>query len=311
MPGTEASRSSAARQAGVPRMASSRSVSSAASSCCSHARCASRRRTRRGSRSWRRRWRSLVSISTSWRRRATSSPSAWAAALGTGRGGGWTASAKRAMASASRRSVLARRPVARAKSRICLGLTTTRGSPAAASAPATATSKPPVASSTTSAGASARRRPTSASSPAPSRLSAKASSEGRRVHVEAVLGDIDADEGRRSRKCSMTRPCECGLGRRPAPATVRVREPTGGRGAELTHGLVHPRGTRAPVRRQARPAGRAWQLRDTRGMHSTGVAAALLQPFGAQLEDVVAATHHRSATSEGSGGRRPRRRIRP
>ena len=34
MPGTEASRSSAARQAGVPRMASSRSVSSADSSFC-------------------------------------------------------------------------------------------------------------------------------------------------------------------------------------------------------------------------------------------------------------------------------------
>jgi hypothetical protein len=39
-----------------------------------------------GSRSWRRRWLSLPIISTTWRQRATSSPSARAAASGIGRG---------------------------------------------------------------------------------------------------------------------------------------------------------------------------------------------------------------------------------
>jgi hypothetical protein len=57
--------------------------------------------------------------------------------------------------------------------------------------------------------------------------------------------------------------------------------------AELTHGLVRPRGTRAPVRRQARPAGRAWQLRDTRGLGSIGQARRM--PSGSAVVSVFTA----------------------
>jgi hypothetical protein len=65
------------------------------------------------------------------------------------------------------RSVLASRPVARAKSsRACLGFTTATGSPAVAKAAATGPSKPPVASRITSTGRSSRRRATSVSVPA-------------------------------------------------------------------------------------------------------------------------------------------------
>ena len=62
-----------------------------------------------------------------------------------------TRSAKRAITSASSVSVLAKRPIARAKSRIWRGLTTQSGSPTPARAAATVASKPPVASSTTRA----------------------------------------------------------------------------------------------------------------------------------------------------------------
>ena len=54
---------------------------------------------------------------------------------------------------ASSASVLASRPVARAKSRIWRGLTTASGRPAPARAAATVISNPPVASSTIRAGA--------------------------------------------------------------------------------------------------------------------------------------------------------------
>ena len=79
MPGTETSSSSAARQAGLLRTASSRSASILASSLCSQTRWASTRRTSLASRSWRRRWLSLpveapLPLSTICRRRATSSP---------------------------------------------------------------------------------------------------------------------------------------------------------------------------------------------------------------------------------------------
>ena len=107
-----------------------------------------------GLRAVRWRLRSMPIISTSWRRRATSSASPCAASLGRGRGSGRTASAKWAITSASSRSVLASRPVARAKARTWAGLTTASGSPAPAIPAATVISKPPVASITISAGAS-------------------------------------------------------------------------------------------------------------------------------------------------------------
>ena len=102
-----------------------------------------------------RRFFSAVSISTNWRRRVTSASSAWACSLANGRAAGRTASPKRASISASSRSVLASLPVARAKSRTCLGLTIATAIPAVAKALATGTSRPPVASRITkSAGAS-------------------------------------------------------------------------------------------------------------------------------------------------------------
>jgi len=145
------------------------------------------------------------------RRRVTSSPSARACASGMGRAGGRTCSAKRAMISASSASVLASRPVARAKSRICRGLTTAKGRPAAAIAAATVTSNPPVASSTTSSSGTRPSRSARAAKPSPSRGTAKASPDGRRC------------TSRRSFETSMptkyfsisTRPCQCGLAARP------------------------------------------------------------------------------------------------
>lgn len=83
---------------------------------------------------------SATIISMTWRRRATSSPKACAAGSSSGRDGGRTASAKWAIAAASRRSVLASLPVARAKSRIWRGLTTASGRWAAAIALATTVS---------------------------------------------------------------------------------------------------------------------------------------------------------------------------
>ena len=58
---------------------------------------------------------SMPIISTIWRRLATSSARIWVCSSSTGRGSGRTCSAKRAISSASSRSVLARRPMARAK----------------------------------------------------------------------------------------------------------------------------------------------------------------------------------------------------
>ena len=97
---------------------------------------------------------SAVIISTSWRRRATSAAISRVPAPGSGLMAGRIASAKWANTRASRASVLASFPAARAKSRTCLGLTTATGSPEAASSPARVISTPPVASSTTSRGIS-------------------------------------------------------------------------------------------------------------------------------------------------------------
>ncbi len=74
---------------------------------------------------------------------------------------------------------IARRPVARAKSRIWRGLTTASGKPAPAKAAATVISNPPVASSTISAGAKLRSSLASRSRPLPSRGTAKLWPDGR------------------------------------------------------------------------------------------------------------------------------------
>src|SRR4051794_27818933 len=111
-PGTERGSSSLARQAALSRTAVPRSRSIPASASSSQRRWASIPSRRAGSAAWRR-LRSATSIPSSWRRRATRAPRWRVASSGRGRTGGRTASAKRAIASASRRSVLASRPVAR------------------------------------------------------------------------------------------------------------------------------------------------------------------------------------------------------
>jgi hypothetical protein len=114
--------------------------------------------------------------------------------VGRGRTGGRTASAKRAIAAASSRSVFASRPVARAKARTWRGLTTATGRPAAARAAARRTSTPPVASSTTSAGASATRALDQRRHALLVVVDREALAGRAGVDVEAVLGDVDADE---------------------------------------------------------------------------------------------------------------------
>ncbi len=113
IPGTVLRRSSFSRQAGVPRMAVSISRSISLSRVCSSATIRARPRSTRRWVSCRRRLFSAPIISTSCRRRATSSPKACAWVLGSGRGSGRMAWPKRAMIWASSRSVLTRRPAAR------------------------------------------------------------------------------------------------------------------------------------------------------------------------------------------------------
>ena len=100
-------------------------------------------------------------MSTSWRLLATNARSSCASGAGSGLADGRIAWAKCARAWASRASVLASFPAARAKSRTCLGFTTATARWELASSPARAISIPPVASSTISRGATSSRRSTS------------------------------------------------------------------------------------------------------------------------------------------------------
>jgi hypothetical protein len=87
------------------------------------------------------------------------------------------------------------------------------------------------------------------------------------VHVEAIFGNVDADEGRRGGGRLIHGPS---LRMRAhghaaaAPATVRVPGWDDGRGSMLSRGLDGPRHARAPVRRQPRRLTADGQLRDTR-----------------------------------------------
>lgn len=238
MPGTEVGRSSAARQAGEPRIRSSISWSSSLSAACKAARVRSMPCSTLELRAWRRRLASMPIISTIWRRRATSSAKPWACSEATGRGSGRTCSAKRAIGAASSRSVLASRPVARAKARTWAGLTTASGSPAPATAAATTASKPPVASRTTCSGASARGLPARSSSPAPSRATAQASPEGLmwtpRRSLETSMPTNMRPPGSTA---SPARACRCGLA-----ATAARRRPKrlpGLSDAMMTDGAPH------------------------------------------------------------------------
>ena len=118
IPGIEVNRFSLARHTGLERISWAMSSSRSASARRSQVTWLAMRCCRRGPRAWRWRLSSAPSMSTTCRRRATRSLSACACGVGSGRAAGCTASAKRAMARASRASVLASCPVARAKSRI-------------------------------------------------------------------------------------------------------------------------------------------------------------------------------------------------
>lgn len=102
---------------------------------------------------------SAVSISTSWRRRCTIAWRTCRSSSASGftkrsRSGCWCRTrAKEARRRASRASVLASKPIDRAKSLAARGLTTATASPCACKAAAAANSYPPVASNMTSAGA--------------------------------------------------------------------------------------------------------------------------------------------------------------
>src|SRR5713226_3531425 len=150
-PGTERSNSSRSRHRGVSRINSARSSSKPESRFSNQRMCSSTLRCKTFG-ALARRFFSAVSISTNWRRRVTSASSAWACSFANGRASGRTASPKRASTSASSRSVLASRPVARAKSRTCLGLTIATAIPLVARALATGVSRPPVASRITKSG---------------------------------------------------------------------------------------------------------------------------------------------------------------
>ena len=94
-----------------------------------------------------------------------SASSSRAASSGRGLGSARVTAAKWASTRASRASVLARWPIALAKSRTWRGLTTSTGRPAWHSAAAAAASRPPVASSTTRRGRSGASRATSSAWP--------------------------------------------------------------------------------------------------------------------------------------------------
>ena len=112
------------------------------------------------------------------------------------------------MTSASIRSGLANRPVARAKSRIWRGLTTTTGRPAPANPAATTCSNPPVASSTTRPGSSCPTRSARLLTPSASRATLKASPAGRtNPSNRSLLTSMPTNTSR-----SMALPCKCGLG---------------------------------------------------------------------------------------------------
>src|SRR3954452_5185718 len=212
-PGTERGSSSLARQAALSRTAVPRSRSIPASASSSQRRWASIPSRRAGSAAWRR-LRSATSISSSWRRRATRAPRRRVASSGRGRAGGRTASAKRAIASASRRSVFASRPAARAKARTWRGLTTATGRAAAARGAVGGASHPPGGPR-----APARARARREAPPQPAGglehderrreggqaldqrrhalvvvVGGEALAGGARVDVEPTLGDVDADE---------------------------------------------------------------------------------------------------------------------
>ena len=93
-----------------------------------------------------------TSMVITWFLRAVSEFRTWVSVSLRGRTSGRTASSKWASTPASRASVLASVPVARAKSQTRRGLTTATGKVAVASAATNGNSKPPVASSSTRAG---------------------------------------------------------------------------------------------------------------------------------------------------------------
>ena len=129
---------------------------------------------------------------------------------GRARGCGWGAWTKRAITTASIRSVLARLPSAWAKARTWAGLTTATGSLAAANPAATTVSNPPVASTATTRGACGRSRRINSSMPSAVRGTWNASPAGSTCTSRQAL-----DTSTPTKLSIVSRPCKTGLAGRP------------------------------------------------------------------------------------------------
>ncbi len=144
----------------------------------------------------RRRLRSAVSISTSWRRRATSAASSRVAASGSGRAGGPHRLGEARQHRRVQRVGLGQLPGRAAKSRTWRGLTTATGSPAAASAAGRRpprTRRWPPAPPAPAPSAAQPRRP-ARRCPAGSLATRQASPARPHRHVQVRLGHVDPDE---------------------------------------------------------------------------------------------------------------------
>src|SRR5215211_782546 len=265
MPGTDFRSASASRQTGEVLIAWPMSWSTAASSFC-------RKRTWRSSlfarclsTTWPRRLVSMPIISMIWRRLPTSSARWLLSGSGRGRACGLTRSAKRAITSASSVSVLARRPMALAKSRI----------------PGEVTDLARVDDTQRQPGAGEGRRDgcfkaarrlqddkgdgqiAEAAGEAVQPLCVSRDAEGltRRseMDVEAIFGHVDADEdgGKFVHDPTLRM-------RAQAQAAVRVRDCESGGRTKLCPGLASPRRTRADPHLQPRRLRSGGQLRHTR-----------------------------------------------
>jgi hypothetical protein len=168
-PGTLCNRSSLARHPALERMRCPTSVSKSDNSCSSHwkgAWCRGRRPAGAAlSRSF-----SVVSSSMGWRQHVGSALSSCTWGSSSNRGVGRTAPAQCASARAVNASVLAKRPVALAKSLAWRGGTTATCKPVVARATVTSNSKPPVASRTINAGSTPHKRTTRLAMPSASSL---------------------------------------------------------------------------------------------------------------------------------------------
>ena len=230
------SRARQARRRTAPSMSPSRLSSSRASAFKSLSMLL---RTRSGAPA--RRWRSEVIMATIWRRRATSSASRRVSASWSGRISGAVASMKCAITAASMASVFARLPSAPAKGADLGRVDDDDGQAGLGEA-----------RDHDGLEASGRLKPDRLGSHCAQPLDQRGDAFGvardieavvraTNVHVEAILGNVDTDDGGDGVHCLPSLRKRASLA---AQATVRVQW-NGERGPMLTHGLGVPEGRRA------------------------------------------------------------------